>query len=115
MVVFNLYIYQREVIDDVILVELQKKDVLVFIKFVQLGLIKFVLYVQRVIVRVRVGVKIDIGFSRMKGLSFGFSFSKILKGKENKLFIVIVVIYKLFVVKVNMMFIRILYSLRCIF
>lgn len=51
----------------------------------------------------------------MKGLSFGFSFSKILKGKENKLFIVIVGIYKLFVVKVNMMFIRILYSLRCIF
>lgn len=75
---------EREVTDDVILAELQKKDAPVLIKPAQSGLTKPAPYAQRATARARAGAKIDTGLSRMKGPSFGPPPSKTLKGKENK-------------------------------
>ncbi|XP_078313405.1 uncharacterized protein LOC111128961 isoform X2 [Crassostrea virginica] len=75
---------EREVTDDVILAELQKKEAPVFMKSSQPSQAKPVPYAQRATGRAKVGAKVDTGLSKIKGPSFGPPPSKTVKGKENK-------------------------------
>ncbi|XP_061173544.1 TALPID3 protein-like [Saccostrea echinata] len=75
---------EREVTDDVILAELQKKEAPVLIKPNTIGQQKSAPYTQRATARGRVGAKIDTGLSKIKGPSFGPPPSKAVKGKEIK-------------------------------